>query len=241
MRPLIGMTLGTAEDEKKGRLDRQYHDYAEAVAEAGGAPFWIPPLADKEALERILDVLDGLLLTGGGDLEAWRFGEEPHPSLSGVQPWRDEAELYLYRRAREKGLPILGICRGCQVINVAEGGSLIQDIPSLVPGSLAHQQTLPADEASHSVQVEGESLLHRILGVDALGVNSFHHQAVGRVGEGLRATAKSPEDGVVEAVEGRSGSFLLGVQWHPERMVKKAPLMKRIFAAFVEEAAKRRG
>ncbi|MDI3269344.1 MAG: gamma-glutamyl-gamma-aminobutyrate hydrolase family protein, partial [Bacillota bacterium] len=222
MRPLIGMTLGTAEDEKKGRLDRQYHDYGEAVAEAGGAPFWIPPLADKEALDTLLLVMDGLLLTGGGDLEAWRFGEDPHPALSGVQPWRDEAELYLYRRAREMNLPILGICRGCQLINVAQGGSLVQDIPSQLPGSLAHQQSLPADQASHGIRVEERSRLGHILGLEEVEVNSFHHQAVGRLGEGLRLAASSAGDGVVEGIEGTAGPFLLGVQWHPERMEKRA-------------------
>lgn len=176
--------------------------------------------------------LGGLLLAGGGDVDPRWYGEVPHPKLRAVDRQRDEMELGLTRAAMAAGRPVLGICRGAQVLGVVFGGKLCQDLPSEA-GTTAHAAEGRAG-TRHRVRVASGSRLHWIVGADEVEVNSFHHQANAGLGDGLRAVAWA-EDGVIEGVEGDSDGFLLGVQWHPERMIA-SEVTRRLFATFVEAA-----
>jgi putative glutamine amidotransferase len=224
-KPVIGVT-------RCSRLD----DYLSSVEQAGARA---RVLEVSESPRKVLTEVDGLLLTGGGDIDPVLYGEDRHPLVDDAEPGRDEFELDLARRAMAADLPLLAICRGAQVLNVAAGGTLIQDIPSGVQTTLAHSIQEPKDAIAHSVQVAPGSQLERALGpvVDAAHacrVNSRHHQSVGIVGSGLLPSATA-SDGVVEAIEREGASFCVGVQWHPEnfwRTGEFAPL----FTSFVERA-----
>jgi len=234
MRPLIAITCSFTD----GRMFLN-HGYYEAVEKAGGIPVGAAPLRDKEALSKLIDRVDGLLFSGGPDVDPRRFGENPKPALGEVNPLRDEAEIFLCREAVKRKKPILGICRGIQLINVALGGTLYQDIPSEVEKPMKHSQQAPRWYASHDVVVSRDSLLFRILGSERVAVNSFHHQAVKDVAESLKPVAFS-QDGIVEAVESVSGEFfLLGVQWHPEEMWQEYPLQLKLFEALVQAASEK--
>jgi microsomal dipeptidase-like Zn-dependent dipeptidase/gamma-glutamyl-gamma-aminobutyrate hydrolase PuuD len=214
------------------RLDGRQHvgdAYVEAVAKTGATPAPIPLTTDAAALEASLDGIDGLVMVGGGDLYSPLFGEDLHPAVTAYDIERDRYDLELVKAAVRRQLPVLGICRGMQVLNVAFGGNLIQDIPSQRPGSqVRHRQDAPRAVATHTVRVRHGSRLRRALSGGARGaggrgtpatfaVNSFHHQAVKDVAPGFRGVAASP-DGVVEAMESAEGKAILGVQWHPEDM-----------------------
>jgi putative glutamine amidotransferase len=202
------------------------HDYVRAVERAGGRPLLVPPSTD--AVEETLDVLDGLILSGGADLDPGLYGQEPHAETDPVDEERDGAELALLRGALERDLPVLAICRGSQVMNVAFGGDLVQHLPDVL-GDDRHRET-PGTFAEHEVQLDGGSRLGRVLGPTA-AVKSHHHQGLGRIGDGLAATARA-EDGTVEGLEEPSRRFAVGVLWHPE-----AGEDARLFAELVAEAA----
>ena len=219
--PTIGVTFSSrATPELRlayaGALEAHGAKVVEIEAGAGE-----PPITD----------LDGLLLSGGGDIDPVLFGEARHPKTGNVDAARDELELRLTREAAAAGLPVLGICRGVQVLGVAFGGNLVQDIPDLVPNARQHS------ESTHQVRVLADGLLGRILGSERLEVNSFHHQANAITGGELRAGAWA-DDNVIEAIEAPGPGFVLGVQWHPERMVAD-PVQGKLFAAFVAAAAGR--
>jgi putative glutamine amidotransferase len=184
--------------------------YVRAVQRAGGRPFLIPPA--EEAVDETLDALDGLLFSGGSDLDPETYGQEPHPETRGVVPERDRAELALLEAALERDLPVLAVCRGSQVLNVARGGDLHQHLPELV-GHDDHKHT-PGEFSDHDVELVAETRLQRLLGERA-PVKSHHHQGLNRLGEGLVEAAYA-EDGTIEAVEDPSRRFALGVLWHPE-------------------------
>ncbi|MBC7259958.1 MAG: gamma-glutamyl-gamma-aminobutyrate hydrolase family protein [Chloroflexi bacterium] len=213
--------------------------YLSAVIAAGGAPVLMPLGLDEPRLFHALDRADGLLLAGGEDIAPALFGEAPHPNLGTVDAERDAAEIALARRALAMGLPLLAICRGIQALNVAAGGSLYQDIPSQVPGALKHHcfyPEYPRGHIAHTVDIAPDSRLAAILEQgDAVPVNSLHHQAVKALGAGLRVVAQAP-DGIVEAVEGTGGAWVLAVQWHPEELVASRADMRALFRAFVEAA-----
>ncbi|MBI4608637.1 MAG: gamma-glutamyl-gamma-aminobutyrate hydrolase family protein [Candidatus Rokubacteria bacterium] len=233
--PLIGVTTSIT---IRKELERAYVNsaYLAAVQEAGGVPVLLPPQLDGRALSELVASLDGLLLTGGGDLDPARFDEPPHPTLAEVSPARDRLEIILVERFMEARRPILAICRGIQVLNVARGGSLYQDVASDPGTAIQHQQKGPRDQPTHAVEVVSGSLLARTVGSDELEVNSLHHQAVKTVGRGLLPVAFAP-DGIVEGVEledAGSGHFVLGVQWHPEELVAKDPASRRLFGTFVD-------
>jgi len=211
--------------------------YAAAVEAAGGIPVILPVLAPEKAPE-VLEHLQGLLLSGGVDLDPSHYGEDPLPGLGKVTPERDAFELALARRALAAGVPVLGICRGVQVLNVAAGGTLFQDLGSQLEKVLKHRQEAPRWHESHAVRLDPSSRMAAILGVTETRVNSFHHQAVRLVAPGLRAVAWAP-DGVIEAVESVDGGFALGVQWHPEEMWDRYPLHLKPFSALVEAARAR--
>lgn len=209
--------------------------YITSVIKAGGLPFLIPLDFPLDELMTLRENFDGLCLTGGGDVETKRYGGKEHPSVDGVWQIRDEIESRLYQLALETNWPVLGICRGVQIMNVAAGGKLYSDIADQYPGvRFLHSQPTgtPRDHIVHNVNIEPGSLLHRIIGKDSISVNSFHHQAVSVPGEGLKVSAFS-EDGIIEATENPDHPFVLGVQWHPECMQQYEDHMK-LFRAFVD-------
>jgi putative glutamine amidotransferase len=211
--------------------------YARAVELAGGLPVVLPPVAEP-AVNALVGNLAGVCLSGGPDLDPAAYGAEPDPNLGPVEPDLDAFEVAVARRADRLGLPILGICRGCQALNVARGGTLHQHLPAVTDGSIAHRQTESGRETTHTVRIEPGSRLAGIVGPEELDVNSFHHQAADRLGRGLRAVAWAP-DGVVEAIEGDGPALYLGVQWHVETLVER-PRHARLFDALVESATSRR-
>ena len=199
--------------------------YVRAVERAGGRPLVVPP--SEDGVEETLDALDGLVLSGGPDLDPDLYDAEPHPETKGVRPERDRAEVALLRAALERELPVLAVCRGSQLLNVAFGGDLEQHVPDLV-GHDGHKET-PGVFSEHDVEIAAGTRLHDLLGGHA-SVRSSHHQGFGRIGGGLRVSARA-DDGTVEALEDPSRRFALGVLWHPEEGEDG-----RLFRAVVEEA-----
>jgi len=210
-------------------------NYPHAVSLAGGAPLIIPVPADTGAVRAIIQVADGVLLTGGGDIHAEVYGEELHPESARHDPDRDNMELEVARLALEAGLPMLGICRGQQLLNVAFGGTLVQDIPSQHPGAHAHRAE--AEYAMHEIIIEEGTLLARVMRAPVMLVNSWHHQAVKTLGQGLRVSARAA-DGVVEGIESAEGKPILAVQCHPEACPTDHPCYLTLFHWLVEEAVK---
>jgi gamma-glutamyl-gamma-aminobutyrate hydrolase PuuD len=198
-------------------------NYGQAIAEAGGVPILIPPMADMEAISKIID---GWLIPGGLDIDATRFGETNHPKVELQDPARYDGEAALYRHL-DPAVPILGICYGCQFINVVRGGTLTQHLPDVV----GHENHSGGTEAKHLLQ---PSLLAEVTGVREIEGKSYHHQAVSTLGEGLTITSEA-EDGTVEALEGTDRPWLIGVQWHPERSLED-PATRRLFDGFIAAA-----
>jgi len=212
--------------------------YADAVWQAGGLPLVPPPVSDAAALDQLVALADALVLPGGAfDIDPALYGEAMHEHCGALKPERTALERALFERALARGLPVLGVCGGMQLINVVRGGALWQDLGAQAPSPLSHQQAAPKDQAAHEVDVVAGTLLARTVGVARLPVNSTHHQAVKRVGAGLVVSARAT-DGLVEGIEDPSKPFLLGVQWHPEAM-GEAP-QRAIYRALVEAAARRR-
>ncbi|MDR2414094.1 MAG: gamma-glutamyl-gamma-aminobutyrate hydrolase family protein [Odoribacteraceae bacterium] len=230
-RPLIGISANFSDG-----ASCIHDDYVRAVARAGGIPLLVPTMQDAAALQAIVARLDGLLLSGGGDVNPLYSGEEPVPGLGGVNVARDRYELLLTRSAANRQVPIFGICRGHQLVNIAFGGKNYQDLPSQVPGCLKHRQEMTTGHGSHSVRVAPGSTLFNLLGRETVIVNSFHHQAIREVAPGFTPTAVAP-DGVIEAMEAMPYYRVFSVQWHPERT---PPLdneeMEKLFRFFVDEA-----
>lgn len=213
--------------------------YVAAVLEAGGLPLILSPLIGAERAAEALVGCDGLLLTGGADLDPVRYGEAPSRSLRAVEPERDAFEFALLTTARARGLPILAICRGMQLVNVAAGGTLWQDLPTDRPGPVAHEQSTPSTSPAHLVQIEAGTRAAGLLGSTSIQTNSTHHQAVRDLGAGLRATGWA-DDGSIEALESsNAGEWLVAVQWHPERGSAGLP-DKELFRGFVAAAVERR-
>ncbi len=229
----IGITLPsrTPDQRAQRRADRSIRQYRRAL-EAHGAR--VVELAPDSATGSV-DRLDGLLLTGGGDIDPRHYGRRAHPKTANIDPPRDELELELSRRGLKTGLPMLGVCRGAQVLGVALGGELVQDIGSEIANAEQHAPREGAKSPRHWVALAPGRRLRAILGADRVRVNSFHHQANGRLGPKAQAAAWSP-DGVVEGIEATGSPFVIGVQWHPERMWRRAPRQGRLLAAFVAAA-----
>jgi putative glutamine amidotransferase len=229
MRPVIGITLG---DGDRPGYHSMRADYARSVARSGAAPVVLPPLPADHAAA-LLERVDGLLLSGGVDVDPALYGQPRHPKLGRVDRERDDFELALAREALRRDLPILAICRGQQLLNVATGGTLYQDLPSQLEGALGHEAAGRRTRLSHPVEVTPGSKLAEILGPGPLSVNSFHHQAVERLGDGLVVSGRSPADGVIEAVEMNGRSFVVAVQWHPESFWNEAVSFQALFDAHV--------
>ncbi|HEU5430914.1 MAG TPA: gamma-glutamyl-gamma-aminobutyrate hydrolase family protein [Thermomicrobiales bacterium] len=246
MKPVIGITSSPTEDVRPWTTFQKQavsDDYIDAVVAAGGVPILLPSLAAEVA--RYLDLVDGLLLTGGADFDPARFGErEVHPTTYGIDERRDAFEIDLIRGAIERDIPVFGICRGIQALNVALGGTLVQDIPSQYPVQMdiAHRQYETGHaphEPSHPVVLSPSGIADDIFSGARIDVNSFHHQAIATLAPELRSVATAPE-GFVEAVCHAGPPWALGVQWHPEMMFKHHPEHLRPFQALVEAAAARR-
>jgi putative glutamine amidotransferase len=220
---------------------RKLEDYRQAILHVGGEPRVLDP---SMPIEQALAGIDGLMLTGGDDVAPSLYGEEPHPTVVEAEAGRDEFEIGLINSARARQLPILAICRGVQMLNVACGGTLVQDIPSQLTGALAHSLPVPPNLAyslAHEVWVEKDSLLSKLLrerlADDTCEVNSRHHQAVKDVARGFRVSATAP-DGVIEAIEDPAATFCLGVQWHPENFFRTGEF-RALFEGFLEAAQKK--
>jgi putative glutamine amidotransferase len=232
-RPIVGITTYLT-PAKWGVWDMAAalipYDYVRAVEQAGGRALLVPP--NDAAIDETLDALDGLIFSGGSDLDPGVYGQEPHPETNGVVPERDSAELALLQAALARDLPVLAICRGSQVLNVARGGDLVQHLPEVV-GDEKHKHT-PGAWADHDVDIEDGTRLGALLGGDRAPVKSHHHQGFGRVGDGLRVAARA-DDGTIEALEDPDLRFALGVLWHPE-----AGEDRKLFQGLVAEAARYR-
>jgi putative glutamine amidotransferase len=231
--PVIGISAGRI--AVAGRvIDGTQREYADRITEAGGVPILLP-VGPTAAGAPVLALVDGLLFTGGGDVEPRRYGAEQAPESGGIDPERDETETSLLDGAQVLGIPVLAVCRGIQILNVARGGTLVQHLPTVTtePHLVIERRTEPV----HAVRIDPESSLRRILGQDAIVTNTLHHQAIDRLGRHLVAVAWS-DDGTVEAVEDHEAG-VTAVQWHPEQMPDR-PEQMRLFAWLVERAADRR-
>lgn len=236
-RPLIGISGSMEPEKKKVFLLQAYFD---AISRAGGLPVLLDPAADEQAIREYAGLLDGLMLAGGGDVEPHHFGQEPIEQLGETTPLRDRFELALLKEAAQMGLPVFGICRGLQVMNVSAGGTLYQDLKTQHPerglSLMEHKQTAAYEVPTHKVAIMQNSLLSSLYAgdEDTAMVNSMHHQAIDRVSPEYRVTAVG-RDGVVEAIEHRSRKNWFAVQWHPERLEDR--LSRSLFETFVGFAA----
>jgi putative glutamine amidotransferase len=235
MQPRILITTNSETLERN--VNRVYTtvalQYAEAVVKAGGLPFFIGNLS-PELAEAYLEQADGVLFSGGVDVDPFHFGQTPHPQLGFIDEARDLFELALYKAAKHKVIPVLGICRGIQLINVAEGGTLHQHLPAL-PEMIQHSQVNSDGSLFHEMRLDSSSLLAKAYGTITIRTDSYHHQGIDKVGKELKAIAWT-QDGLVEGVEGIGKTFVLGVQWHPEMSYVKYPEQLAPFVVFMEAA-----
>jgi putative glutamine amidotransferase len=240
--PLIGITAdmsdvtangsGTAQEPTLFLPQRYYH----AVQKAGGMSVVLPPIGSRPKLRKTLQRLDGLLISGGNfDIHPIYYGEKPIHSLGAIKPERTEFELELIDLALNQDLPLLGICGGAQAINVALGGSLYQDIATELPNANQHEQGASKEKGGHAIEIHPGTRLRQIVQKQTLEVNTTHHQAVRKLGKGLRVNATA-KDGLIEGIESRDYRFVLGVQWHPEALVGQDPYQRRIFSSFISAA-----
>ncbi|MEK5380054.1 gamma-glutamyl-gamma-aminobutyrate hydrolase family protein [Niallia sp. FSL W8-0635] len=232
-KPIIGITGAYVFKNKFMEGSYVHHDYHKSIAANDGLPIILPFVEEKLAIEMV-DICDAIILSGGEDVDPIMFGEDPHQNIGDTILLRDKVELNIIKRAMETNKPILAICRGIQILNVALGGTLIQDIPSQVKEGMKHTQTVDRSWDTHFVTIKENSKLAEIIGETKTRVNSLHHQAIDSLAEELEVVATS-KDGIIEAVEHKSyRNFLLGVQWHPESMAATNEKMNRIFAEFIK-------
>lgn len=228
MKPLIAITPNF-----KDGLVTVDCSYAKAIENAGGTPFILPITKEKENIVKLLENCDGLLMTGGGDIAPNYYGEEPHPKANEPCPIRDEFDFFCFKSAFALKKPIFAICRGLQLVNVALGGTLYQDLPSQFESAILHRQTQGKFKPSHFVSVETGTPLYSLIGERKMVANSFHHQAIKRLADGLTVMAVA-EDGVIEAVCLKGEGYLRGYQWHPERLSCHDENNKKLFVEFIE-------
>ncbi|MFW6381707.1 MAG: gamma-glutamyl-gamma-aminobutyrate hydrolase family protein [Bacillota bacterium] len=231
MKPVIGISLGY--DILKDRTQLYLRkSYSQAVNRAGGIPVLLPPEVGKEGFDNLKNLLDGLVLSGGGDVDPHYFKQDPHPELGLIDPGRDEFEINLARQALNNNLPLLAICRGLQVMNIVAGGKIFQDLDGEI---IQHQQQAPRWHPIHRVEISPDSRLEAIFNKRELRVNSFHHQALAEPLPGFEVIARAP-DGVIEAIINRDHPLALGVQWHPEGMIDKYPEQLLLFKELIKVA-----
>ena len=240
-KPLIGMTCfkanwpGWVQDIPGQFMDAVFRDYSRAVEFSGGIPVLVPVFKETSLAGALLERIDGLLLTGGQDILPRFFGEEPIVGIREMDDERDVMELHLAQEAEKRSIPILGICRGIQLITVAFGGTIYQDIFTQVPGCLDHEQKAPKGTNTHKIALTKKSKLSEIVEAENIWVNSHHHQAVKEAPPGFRVSATA-SDGVIEAIERPDYPFLMGIQWHAEGTCAYDTASKKIFSALLEAA-----
>lgn len=230
--PLIGLTANWNDTTMRSDIPG---DYVSAVIAAGGTPVVLPVMGDETVWQRMVDAVDGIVFTGGNDIDAAFLGEEKHPKSDEPYRPRDEQEFFLLRAARKADKPFLCICRGFQVLNVLEGGSLYQDIADQFCQDIDHAQFKRVSDAIHTVEVAEGSLLSSLTGTGALPVNSRHHQGIRKAADTLRAAAVAP-DGLIEALEYRDGTRCIATQWHPESLFRTDSRALAIFEWLIREA-----
>lgn len=235
--PLIGVTASRSEKKRDLPRAQVNETYIQALLQTGGTPLIIPVGLSDEHLLSLCSLLDGFLLTGGADIDPSLFSGQPHAEVYGIDHARDRMEITLTRLCVQDNIPLLAICRGIQVMNVALGGTLYTHIADQLPNALRHDwyPGFARDRLSHRIKIEKNSQLHHILGNETLEVNSLHHQGVAEIAPGLLASASSP-DQLVEALEVPGHPFAIGVQWHPEELTAHPP-MRALFNAFIQAAS----
>jgi putative glutamine amidotransferase len=236
-KPVIGITGAYVNHNSFSEGLYVHHDYHKAVVSAGGLPIVIPYTNPELAIDT-LQLCDAVILSGGEDVDPQFYSQDPHPKIGPTIAERDVFEITIVKYAIEHNLPLMAICRGLQILNVALGGTLIQDIPSQVENGIKHAQIVERSRDSHGVTIDEDSKLYQIFGTNKLRVNSLHHQALDVVADDLRVVARS-SDGIVEAVEYvKPSTFTIGVQWHPESMASTNPYMKSLFDEFIKSSSK---
>lgn len=242
-RPLIGVTAGEVFNRDYPWSPVTYgqrHTFSDAIIEGGGVPIIIPLTKNTEVIDEISDRLDGLLLSGGNDIDPSQYGEKPGPRLLDPSVFRDSVEKQLLKNALAKDIPILGLCRGMQFLNVYHGGTLYQDISVDLPGSMNHESSNEAQDIEHKahyITIDKKSKLYKIVGLNTIDVNTHHHQSVKKLGKGLRATAIS-QDGIIEALETDDDRFIIGIQAHPESLGRVIPNWVKLFEGLAEAATR---
>lgn len=237
MIPVIGVTIWK-ELKDSNVYERVNEANLNAIIDNGGIPIMLPITNNDVIIDKYLEMVDGILFTGGNDINPLIFGEEPIKGLGDLEYDRDEFEVRLYKRAAEKNMPMLGICRGMQLMNVAAGGTVYQDIYNQRPDTNSHNPkfTFEGNEY-HSVLLNDDTKIYEIFKINDIKTNSYHHQAVKDIAEGYKATAFA-KDGIVECIESTNLNFAVGIQWHPEVMYEKYPLHNNLFKALIYEASK---
>lgn len=207
--------------------------YVDSVVRSGGVPFIMPICENENIIKKMIENVDGVIMTGGVDIHPFKFNEEPNPKIGEISKERDDFDFLIMKHAFENNKPIFGICRGIQLINVFFGGTLIQDINSQKNTKILHSQTAPRDVATHKIKIKKDSIISDIFGTSA-EVNSFHHQAINKLSKDFKITSEA-NDGIVESIEyKKKDRFIFGVQWHPECMTEKDEKMQNIFSMFVD-------
>lgn len=235
---IIGIS-GSVLEENSIKKSFVNQNYADSVILAGGVPFIMPICENENIIKKMIENVDGIIMTGGVDIHPFRFNEEPNPKIGAISKERDDFDFLLMKCAFEKNKPIFGICRGIQLINVFFGGTLIQDIAYQKNTNILHSQTAPRDVATHKIKIKKNSIIYDIFG-EYGEVNSFHHQAIDKLAKDFKITSTA-NDGIIESIEyKKKDAFIFGVQWHPECMTEKDIKMQNIFSMFVDICKNRR-
>lgn len=233
MKPIIGL-ISKIDNERTSSVKDQY---GAAISRVGGVPILLPYVTDEEVIAQFVALCDGIVFTGGADIEPARYCEEKSEACGVTQPYRDELEFKVFAQVLPTNKPVLAICRGMQLVNVAFGGTLYQDISSQLPEAILHKQSEPKDTCAHEIEVLENTPLYDLLGKGGMQVNTFHHQAVKRLGEGLAVMARA-KDGVAEAVYLPGERYFRAYQWHPECLVEACPDNEKILQDFVNACKK---
>ncbi len=229
MKPVIGLTVSVKDDGSVSLLEA----YSRAIESAGGIPILIPYVKNTDIYDDFIEICDGIFITGGADIDPRRYGKDKNNTCGAIQPLRDEMELYILDEALCKNKPVLAVCRGVQLLNVGLGGTLYQDIPTEYPSEINHTQTEGRFIPSHKVKIVKDTPLFELIGKDKMTANSFHHQAIMDLAEGLKPMAYA-EDGIIEAVYLPARDYVRGYQWHPERLFDSDGGNRKIFLDFIK-------
>lgn len=235
--PIIGLSASICTIDTGSLIGRERvfvgQDYIKAIVQAGGIPIVLPIIESEESIFKQIDLIDGLMLSGGYDIDPHLFGEEPHHLLEATYRERDLCEMALVRAAAQKKIPVLGICRGLQLINVTFGGSLYQDLTASNKDLFQHRQKTNIHQGTHTVDLEKGTMLEKIYNQKSIRTNSLHHQSVKNLADGFIINARS-RDGIIEGIEKMDQSFILGLQWHPELMFEVDAETRALFRAFID-------